>query len=695
VLAFTVGDVENAPADLTVTATSSNTTLVPNANLALGGGGASRTVSIAPAANQSGTTTITLIVNDGTTTSTDTFLLTVNQVNDSPTISNLPDRTIDEDGTTGPLAVIVGDVENAPGDLVLSATSSNTALVPHANITPGGSGANRTVTIVPLANQSGTTTITLTVSDGSATSTDTFVLTVNPIPDAPTISNVADQTINEDGTTGSLAFTVADPDGGNLTVTATSSDTLLVPNGNITLGGSGNNRTVAIAPALNRFGTATITLTVSDGQNLATDTFVLTVNPVNDLPMISDVTNQVINEDATTGPIAFTVGDVETPSASITVSATSSNGGLVPNGNLTFGGNGFNRTITVVPLPNQSGVTTITLTAHDGTESSTRTFLVTVNAVNDPPTITAISDQVIPQGSSSPTIPFTIGDVESPAGVLLLTATSSDQSIIPDANIVLGGSGANRTVTVTPLPTETGGPVTVTIVVSDGSAAAMEPFSVSVVDAEVPTVVSTARNDGDGRLDRLTSLAFTFSEDISGSLNPGDLALVHTASGTPVNLAGAGVSWNGTTMTARWDLSPVAIPIGHYTATLRASGIRDVDGNMLDGNADGIPGDDFQLVAVKTFVGDAELNLDVAFGDFVIMANNFGRPGAWQDGNFTGDAVVDFNDFVALADNFGMKLEMSGSATAAAFAAGEDPAAGESTADSDWWWGGDEDELAL
>jgi len=40
---------------------------------------------------------------------------------------------------------------------------------------------------------------------------------------------------------------------------------------------------VAITPAANQFGTATITVTVTDGNSgTASDTFVLTVNPVDD-----------------------------------------------------------------------------------------------------------------------------------------------------------------------------------------------------------------------------------------------------------------------------------------------------------------------------------------------------------------------------------------------------------------------------
>ncbi len=78
-LAFTVGDLETAPAALVVTAASSNLTLVPVAGIALGGSGAARTVTVTPAAGQSGTATVTLTVTDaGGLTATDTFTVTVN-----------------------------------------------------------------------------------------------------------------------------------------------------------------------------------------------------------------------------------------------------------------------------------------------------------------------------------------------------------------------------------------------------------------------------------------------------------------------------------------------------------------------------------------------------------------------------------------------------------------------------------------
>jgi hypothetical protein len=72
---FTIGDANTDP--LTVTVSSSNTTLAPNANIVLGGSGANRTITITPASGKNGTTTITVTVSDGQAQVSDTFVLTV------------------------------------------------------------------------------------------------------------------------------------------------------------------------------------------------------------------------------------------------------------------------------------------------------------------------------------------------------------------------------------------------------------------------------------------------------------------------------------------------------------------------------------------------------------------------------------------------------------------------------------------
>ena len=221
-----------------------------------------------------------MIVSDGTNSATDTFLLTVNSVNTPPTISGIASAVISEDAATGPAAFTIGDAETAAASLTLGKASSDLTLVPLSNIVFGGSGSNRTVTVTPAANQSGSATITVTVSDGQYSAGTNFTVTVNAVNDAPTISGIASLTIGLDSTTGPLSFTVGDVEtaAGSLAVTGDSSNLSLVPLSNIVFGGSGASRTVTVTPATGQSGTATLTLTVSDGQLATNTSFVLTVS---------------------------------------------------------------------------------------------------------------------------------------------------------------------------------------------------------------------------------------------------------------------------------------------------------------------------------------------------------------------------------------------------------------------------------
>jgi len=480
-LAFTIGDIETAPGSLIVTRASNNLTLVPLANVVLGGSGANRTVTVTPAVNQFGIVMITINVSDGTDTTPMTFQVTVTEVNDPPTITSISNQTVNEDNPTAALAFTIGDPETPAGSLTLTGSSSNTTLVPNVNITFGGSGAARTVTVTPDLNQNGSTLITVNVSDGVNTTSTNFTLNVTAVNDAPTISAIADQIVNEDNATGNISFTIGDVEtaAGSLTVTATSSNTTLVPNGNITLGGSGISRTINITPAANQSGFTNITINVSDGVLTTPRIFKVTVNPVNDVPTISAIANQSINEDGTTGALSFTISDVETPAGSLTVTASSSNTPVVPSANVVLGGSGSARTVTVTPAPNAFGVTTITLTVSDGTATAQTTFDVTVIAVDDPPTITSISDRIINEDSQTGTIPFTISDPETAAAALVVTGASSNPAIVPNANVVIAGSGATRTVNVIPAADQFG-IVNITLTVSDGVNNVPTTFKVTI-----------------------------------------------------------------------------------------------------------------------------------------------------------------------------------------------------------------------
>jgi hypothetical protein len=181
------------------------------------------------------------------------------------------DQTIDEDSVLGPLTFAVYDAQTAASNLVLTAASSNPALVPDANIVIGGTEIVRSLTITPAANQHGPAVISIIATDGDGNSTtNQFTLTVLPINDPPVAdagatvlthispNNVDAQVILD----GSLS---SDVDGDALTYAWRdgSSDALL---------GS-----VVVAIITRPVGANPIVLIVSDGQTNDTTTITVVV----------------------------------------------------------------------------------------------------------------------------------------------------------------------------------------------------------------------------------------------------------------------------------------------------------------------------------------------------------------------------------------------------------------------------------
>ncbi|NLG99481.1 MAG: cadherin-like domain-containing protein, partial [Chloroflexi bacterium] len=105
-------------------------------------------------------------------------------------------------------------------------------------------------------------------------------------------------------------------------------------------------------------------------------------------PYISDIADQTTDEDTATDAIPFVIDDADVSPESLTISAESSDTELVPVENISFEGSGMERTITIQPAPDLYGSATITVTVDNGSEQSPASFELTVNAVNDPPTLT-------------------------------------------------------------------------------------------------------------------------------------------------------------------------------------------------------------------------------------------------------------------------------------------------------------------
>ena len=314
----------------------------------------------------------------------------------APTIGAVANQVIDEDATLAPIAFTIGDAETNAGSLVVTATSSNTALVPDANIVLGGSGSNRTISLTPAANANssangGPATITLAVSDGVNVTSTTFAVTVQAVNDAPTVALPAAQTMDE-GTdlvfAGANAITVSDVDAGaaSLQVTLTVAQGKLKLNGSTGLAfvvgnGNGNDATmtftgslVNINAALNgmkykpadgyngpeRFDIAVNDLgnSGSGGAASASGSLAISVIGVNSAPVLglpgaqSTPQPTPLSFSATSGN-AITVADVDAGSAPLQITLSTVN--VYNNGKLSFG------TLTNVTLISGSGTNDTTV----------------------------------------------------------------------------------------------------------------------------------------------------------------------------------------------------------------------------------------------------------------------------------------------------------------------------------------------
>jgi len=323
---------------------------------------------------------------------------------------------------------------------------------PDANLAPGGSGATRTLTITLPANQnstaSGTATITVTVSDpGGLSASDTFVLTVTAVDDAPSFTSGGNVTVLEDSGAYSAAWATAisagPPDEAGQTVSfAVSNTNSALFSTQPAISGAG---VLGFTPAANAFGSATVTVSAQDtgsgtppnSNTSAAQTFTITVTAVNDAPAL-DLDGSAAGtgysagfveagfNQAGSGPVAIADADVaivdvdDANMESATITLTNSQGdageGLSIAGALPAGISATTNTSTLVVLtgsatkatyqtalqqlrytnasdtPNTTA-RTVTVVVNDGDASSnTATATITVTATNDAPTVSSTGE---------------------------------------------------------------------------------------------------------------------------------------------------------------------------------------------------------------------------------------------------------------------------------------------------------------
>ena len=469
--------------------------------------------------------------------------------NTTPTLDALSNPVaIDEDApqqTVNLSGITAGGAETQ--NLTVTATSNNPGLIPDPTVIYTSDNPTGSIQYTPIADQSGTATITVTVTDDGNPSESvfqTFTVTVDPVNDAPTLDPISDpaaiaetapqQTVNLSGITAGGGETQ------NLTVAATSDNTGLIPNPTVIYTPNNSTGSLQYTPVAGQIGTATITVTVTDDGSASesfSQTFTVTVNPVNDTPTLDAISNPAaIDEDApqqTVNLSGITAGGGKTQN--LTVTATSDNASLIPHPTVIYTSDNSTGSIQYTPVADQSGTATITVTVTDDgspSESVFQTFTVTVDPVNDAPTLDPIADPAAigkdaPQQTIS-LLGITAGGSETQ--VLTVTATSDNTGLILHPTVLYTSPSSTGSLQYTPVPGQSG-TATITVTVADDGGPGetiTESFTVTVVNQPPAASDDTYWTDGltDLTVDALSGVLANDTDP-----NSGDTLTAHLVSG--------------------------------------------------------------------------------------------------------------------------------------------------------------------
>jgi len=601
------------------------------------------TYSFEPSADFNGDVSLSFDVSDGSTTTTASADLSVDAVNDAPVVSNVELGTASEDGsiTFSEADLLAGASDVDGDDLSVSGISVDPS---QGTVTDNGDG---TYSFEPAADFNGDVSLSFDVSDGSTTTTASADLSIDAVNDAPVVSNVELGTASEDG---SITFSEADllsgasdVDGDDLSVSGISVDPA---QGTVTENGDG---TYSFEPAADFNGDVSLSFDVSDGSTTTTASADLSVDAVNDAPVVSNVELGTASED---GSITFSEADLLSGASDVDGDDLSVSGISVDpsQGTVTDNGDG---TYSFEPAADFNGDVSLSFDVSDGTTTTTASADLSVDAVNDAP---VVSNVELGTASEDGSITFSEADLLAGASDvdgddLSVAGVSVDPS---QGSITDNGDG---TYSFEPAA-DFNGDVSLSFDVSDGTTTTTASADLSVDAVNDAPVVSnvelgTASEDGSitfSEADLLAGASDVDGDDLSVagvSVDPSQGSITDNGDGTysfepaadfngDVSLS-FDVSDGTTTTTASADLSVDAVNDAPVVSNveLGTTGeeipITFTDADLLAGASD-VDGDDLSISSVSVDPSQGSL-IDNGDGTYVFEPAD----------DFEGDVAIDFD----------------------------------------------------
>lgn len=506
-----------------------------NGTATASGTGSSKAIGYTPTSNYNGSDSFIVRVTDSIgQTDNITVNVTINAVNDAPVITQGASTpvTMSEDSSPTPFSLTLNatDTESV-------GTSLTWSIFDQANngtASASGTGASKAISYTPNSNYNGSDSFVVRVTDANGGTDDITVnVTINAVNDAPVITQGASTgvTMSEDGspTPFSLTLNATDTEGSTITWSILTQGS----NGTASASGTGASKAIGYTPTSNYNGSDSFVVRISDGSLTDDITVNVTINSVNDAPVITEgaSTGVTMSEDSTPTPFSLTLNATDTESAG--GSLTWSIFDQANNGTASASGTGASKAITYTPNANHNGsdVFIVRVTdANGGTDDIT--VNVTINAVADTPVIT--------EGAS---IGVTMSEDGSPTAFsLTLNATDGDNDTLTwsiftaagNGTASASGTGSSKAIGYTPTAHYFGADSFV-VRVSDGNGGT-DNITVNVTVNSVNDVPQITANNGLTMLE-LTTRPITNAELAASDADAADTAsvLTYTITTAPAN----------------------------------------------------------------------------------------------------------------------------------------------------------------
>ncbi len=328
---------------------------------------------------------VTLRVSDGQQFVEDTFIVTVTDVNRPPVITSQPTTTVNE-GELHTYTIMTTDAD--PEDVLAYEVAGPNGITI----------VNNVVRWTPGFHQAGTYPITVTVSDGIDSATQQYDLTVRNVNRAPALDPIGNRFVNE-GEEIQILVMGSDPDGDQITFSLVSP----LPEGAAFDQGDGI-ATFTWMPTFAQAGVYHLIFSVFDGQFSDEEPVVITVNNVNQPPVLDVVGDREVAEGIELH-LQLTARDGDADA--LVFGAVN-----VPRG---AGFNGQTGEFRWTPDFNQAGTYEVTFIVSDGTAADRETVTVTVTNTNRPPVIEPVGPQIVNEGEQ---LTFPVFFTDSDEGLL-------------------------------------------------------------------------------------------------------------------------------------------------------------------------------------------------------------------------------------------------------------------------------------